>query len=1020
MAILERRRFGIDLGIGSCGWAVVDMPYGGTSGAIVAMGSWLFDVPETAKERTPTNQIRRIMRGMRRVLGRRRQRMNGIRALLKRHGLIDSDAKSVFHAAGLDPWAMRAEGLDRRLTPLEFAVALAHIAKHRGFRSNSKRDRANAPADETSKMKSAIEATRLKFAAYRTAGEAFAKDPAFAGRKRNRDGDFTRSILRDDQAREVAILFDRQRRLGNTFASAELEAAYGPLAFDQRPMADSEDKVGFCPFEPGERRAAKHSYAYEMFRFLSRLSALRVGRGERALTPEEIVAAEKDFGTQQSMTFKRLRKLIGLDEAELFQGVPAAEEGKRDVVARSGKMCPGTAALKDVAGAAWGSLLATPARLDRIAAVLSFRESIGSIRAGLIEAGVETPLLEAILGGVENGTLSKFSGAGHISAKAARNLIPHLARGLVYSDACTAAGYVHTTQTEIVVTAIGNPIARKALSQALKQIKVMVERFGLPGAIHIELARDVGKSAEERDEITRGIEKRNKDKDKLREAFAETIGRPPSGADELLRYELWHEQGGRCIYTDAPIPVGAITSGDNAVQVDHILPWSRSGDDSFVNKTLCSARANQAKKGRTPFEWFSQENPGGWDGFVARVESLKSAKGRKKRNYLLKDASVLEKRFRERNLNDTRYACRLLAQAAAALFPAEATKDTRRVFARPGALTDRLRRAWNLQGFKKDPKGERIPDDRHHALDALITAACDEATLQRLTKSFQAAEAAGAPRDFTKFDPPWPGFRAEFDANYAKIFVARSERRRARGEAHAATIKSVETIDGAPIVFERKAVDKLSLKDLERIDSPERNAKLIENLRTWIEAGRQKGTKPLSPKGDPISKIRLRTTDNIAVPVRGGTADRGDMVRVDVFTKPDKKGKKQYFVVPIYPHQVADREKYPVPPGKAIQANTPELEWPDITAEHEFQFSLYPLSLVELVKPDGEIIQGYFRGMSRNTGAFVVSMPNSGIDLRQGIGARTLLSIRKFAIDRFGDRHEIPREVRTWHGAVCT
>ena len=72
--------FGIDLGIASCGWAVLRHPTEtDPTGAIEAMGSWMFDVPETDKERTPTNQIRRGNRLLRRVVRRRAQRMATIR-----------------------------------------------------------------------------------------------------------------------------------------------------------------------------------------------------------------------------------------------------------------------------------------------------------------------------------------------------------------------------------------------------------------------------------------------------------------------------------------------------------------------------------------------------------------------------------------------------------------------------------------------------------------------------------------------------------------------------------------------------------------------------------------------------------------------------------------------------------------------------------------------------------------------------------------------------------------------------
>jgi CRISPR-associated endonuclease Csn1 len=151
--------------------------------------------------------------------------------------------------------------------------------------------------------------------------------------------------------------------------------------------------------------------------------------------------------------------------------------------------------------------------------------------------------------------------------------------------------------------------------------------------------------------------------------------------------------------------------------------------------------------------------------------------------------------------------------------------------------------------------------------------------LQALTRAFKAAEDAGSSRDFGQLAPPWPGFSDDVARAYEKTFVARSERRRARGKGHDATIKGVEETDDGPVVYERKAVEKLTMADLDKVPDPERNAKLIEALRGWIGAGKKKGTKPISPQGHPITKVRLRTTDKVAVRVRGGTAERGDIVR---------------------------------------------------------------------------------------------------------------------------------------------
>lgn len=1011
--IRESLILGIDLGIGSCGWALVDEA---SDDHIVALGVRTFDVPETDKERTPTNQLRRQHRGLRTVLRRRRQRMNALRSLFQSAGLIPDDRKGALKIPGLDPWLLRAEGLDRKLQGEEFAVALGHIAKHRGFKSNSKRDQgANAPKD-SSEMLQAIAETRERMKHFRTVGEMFARDPEYIERRRNRDGDYTRSILRDDQEREVRFLFDRQRAAGSRLATGDLEKAFLAEAFYQRPLADSEDRVGECPFERGEKRAAKRSYSFEVFRFLSRLASLRIAPGDRPLSAEQIGSAAEDFGGQRGMTFKRLRKILDLDGDDRFAGIPFDEEGKRDVATRSGDMAAGTYALRKVLGDTWKTLLATPEKLDRIAFVLSFREDVESIRKGLEEIGLEPVILAALMTGVREGDFGDFRGAGHISAKACRNLILRLKQGLVYSDACKAAGYDHSKRPETDLTKIGNPIARKALTEALKQVRAVAHEYGLPGRIHIELARDVGKSKEERDEITRGIEKRNKERDRLRLEFKEVVGVEPIGIEDMIRFELWREQQGRCPYTDKEIHPNNIVATDNTIQVDHILPWSRSGDDSFINKTLCYASANQEKKGRTPFEWFGG-NEKRWAIFSAGIESNKALKGRKKRNYLLKDASILEEKFRPRNLNDTRYATRLLGDMLTRLYPED---GTRHVFARPGPLTDRLRRGWGVQNLKKDAEGNRVSDDRHHALDALVVAATTDSALIRLTKAFQEAEKIGAHRDFARLDPPWPNFVEETRQRLATVFVSRAERQRARGEAHAATIRQVAEVDGQQVVYERKSVDALTEKDLERVKDPDRNVQLINSLREWITAGKPKDRRPLSPKGDAVAKVRLRTNKKVDVLIRDGAAERGEMVRIDVFRKANKKSAWEYFLVPVYPHQIADKQEWPAPPDRAAQAYKPEAEWPQMTADYEFMWSVHPFSFIEVEKADGIHIEGYFRGMDRSTGAVLISPHQSRDIVVKGIGARTLRGFRKAAVDRLGRRFPIPRETRTWHGVVCT
>ena len=1032
------RTLGIDGGISSIGWALLDTDPDAGLLNIIAAGVRTFDAPETAKERTPTNAVRRLHRGQRRVIRRRRQRMNEIRQMLCDAGLLQDAKSDALAIKGLNPWKLRAEALERALSGTELAVVFGHIARHRGFKSNAKRDGSANAADETSKMKKAIAATQERLQGYRTVGEMFEKDAAFQDRKRNR-GDFTRSILRDDQSHEVRRIFAEQRRLGNVLASEELEENYTRTAFFQRPLQDSEHMVQTCPFEQTEKRTARRAYAFEMFRLLSRLATISlsgVAGPDRRLDASEIALIAEDFGKTKGISYIAVRKALDLDKRTRFVGVSEKDE-KNDVVARSGSAAEGTYTLRNVVGAAgWRMLMHNPVLRDRIAEVLSFREDPASVRTGLIEAGLDSPLLDAIMTGAETGAFGQFTRAGHISAKAARRLLESLRLGKVYSEACNDVGYDHSARASVSLDDVRNPVARKAVTEMLKQVRAITKQYGVPDFIHVELARDIGKGPEERDRIKKGIEDQNKKRDKARDKLAEHLGRPGSD-EELLRYELWNEQNGWCLYTGDYIEPAWIASGDNRVQVDHILPWSRFGDDSFINKTLCLARANQAKKGRTPFEWFEAEGLD-WPLFASRVEACKEMKGRKKGGfYLRKNAKEVEDTFRNRNLGDTRYATRLLLDMLTRLYyPNDLDKASddrgRHVLARPGQLTAKLRRAWALDDIKKDDEGKRKDDDRHHALDAIVIAATTESMLQKLTKAAQEAERQGLHKgfDFKYVEQPALGFAQVVRATVERVFVSRADRHRARGEAHAATIKRVETVDGVETVFERKAVEKLTTADLDLIPVPEPYGKIadpaklrnemVEELRRWIDAGRPKDAPPISPKGDIIRKVRVATKDKVAVSVRGGAADRGEMARVDVFSKPDKRGNVRFYLVPIYPHQVADQKAYPKPPNRAAVAYAAEADWTVVDSTHSFCFSLYSNSLIEVVKPDGEVIRGYFKGMHRGTCAISIAPHLDTRDIRGGIGSKTLSGFQKLNVDRLGNVTKVQNEVRTWHGVACT
>src|SRR5262249_21215945 len=74
--------------------------------------------------------------------------------------------------------------------------------------------------------------------------------------------------------------------------------------------------------------------------------------------------------------------------------------------------------------------------------------------------------------------------------------------------------------------------------------------------------------------------------------------------DALLRVRLWEDlaqepQHRCCPYTGQPIGIAQLLS--DAVEIDHILPFSRTLDDSIANKIVCLRQANRDKGNRTPW-----------------------------------------------------------------------------------------------------------------------------------------------------------------------------------------------------------------------------------------------------------------------------------------------------------------------------------------------------------------------------------------------------------------------------------
>ena len=231
-------RIGLDIGITSVGWAVLENNSQDEPKRIVDLGVRIFDAAEVPKTGEALAAKRRAARTTRRRLRRRRHRLERIRYLLQKEGLIDIEKfNERYHKGNLpNVYELRLKGLDSLLSDDEFAQILIHIAKHRGFKSTRKSEAQDTEGGKVLKETSENQKIMLE-KGYRTVGEMICKDEKFITdcpwsvvhyeiTPRNKQDDYRHTILRDMLVEEVHILFARQREMGNVHLSEALEEKY--------------------------------------------------------------------------------------------------------------------------------------------------------------------------------------------------------------------------------------------------------------------------------------------------------------------------------------------------------------------------------------------------------------------------------------------------------------------------------------------------------------------------------------------------------------------------------------------------------------------------------------------------------------------------------------------------------------------------------------------------------------------------------------------------------------------------
>jgi CRISPR-associated endonuclease Csn1 len=351
---------------------------------------------------------------------------------------------------------------------------------------------------------------------------------------------------------------------------------------------------------------------------------------------------------------------------------------------------------------------------------------------------------------------------GSLSAKAIKKLLPHLKDGNQYDEAANLAGYKSHSKSEtaeerdnkvlkdkldiLPKNSLRNPVVEKILNQTIHVVNAIIEEYGKPDEIRLELARELKKSAKEREDLTKAINRSTAEHEAIRKILNSEFGLPYVSRNDIIRYRLWKElepRGYKSLYTNTYIAPDKLFSKE--FDIEHIIPQSRLFDDSFSNKTLEKRDANIEKGDKTAFDYVAEKfGEKGLEDYVKRVEELynggKEGISKGKYNKLLMRGDKIPDGFVDRDLRNSQYIAKKTKELLEDL--------VRTVNTTTGMVTDRLREDWQLINvlqelnwdkydklgltyYETNREGKKLPrikdwtkrnDHRHHAMDALTVA----------------------------------------------------------------------------------------------------------------------------------------------------------------------------------------------------------------------------------------------------------------------------------------------------------
>ncbi|WP_019962209.1 type II CRISPR RNA-guided endonuclease Cas9 [Woodsholea maritima] len=912
--------FAFDLGTNSIGYWVYALNSKGEPESSKGGGVRIFSDGRDPKSKASLAVARREARAMSRRRDRYIRRRKALLRTLSEYGLMPRDAKmrralvqetgdiAQKSGGGSDgPYELRARALDEKL-PLEYiGRAVFHLNQRRGFKSNRKTDRKDNDLGKIGAGVRDLEAQIMASDA-RTYGEWLAKRRRAGQTVRLRAGSDlltaegyafypSRALLEA----EFKAIWAAQAQYYPDILTSEREKHVFDIIFYQRPLKPPQ--VGKCAFNPKETRLAKAHPVFQAFRLYKEVNELEIVLDD--LSHQKLNRAQRDkliwlLRQKKKLSFAKLRTELKLPRTTTFN---KESETRKDLVGDEVYVLMADA--KRFGGQwadftleeQWAILTKLkeeedPERLldwlqahyklddDQAIAIIDAPLPQGYGRLGLTALSAMLDALKEDV--IPEAEAAKRCGYNHsrlgFESEAGEDCLPpyqevmerHIPPGSGDEDVVELElkdslrdglkegpipiGY------DLYKGRITNPTVHIGLNQLRRLVNDLLVKHGKPQSMVLELARDLQMSEKQKTEYNKAQAK-NRREAEARGSLLQEMGQRNNGSNRVL-LKLWEElnpkdpEGRVCIYSGQAISASMLFSGE--VDIDHILPWSRTLDDSKANLILCISAANRQKRNRAPAEvteWQSH-----YDEILARAQILP----KNKRWRFAADAMARfegEEDFVARQLTDTQYLSRLAKEYLECLYPFEEAdehgelKKRNHVWVTPGRLTEMLRRNWGLNSLLGDqdhaevaqPKNRQ--DHRHHAIDAAVIGVTTRALLKHISGLARTVDSQNFDYAIKKIiadNPPWPSFREDLKAALQPIVVSHKPdhgrvsqagyklgKGQTAGQLHNDTAygPTQETdAKGNPIVVRRKAFNSLVAKDIPNVRDERLQAELYSAI----------------------------------------------------------------------------------------------------------------------------------------------------------------------------------------------